>query len=183
MTEAEWLGCDSPDRILNPLRRAADDRKLRLFAVACCRKIWPIYRGKRSCRGVVLAERLADGLRIEEHLPDFRSALHDEGFREIDGYRQEKANNVQWHLAIAAYHALADGVAVAAERPSAVELLAGLRDGDFAGLLAQFRRTAPGERSPFSIEAWIPPDATQTWRHAAWAVGRTYGGVGSWTWY
>jgi hypothetical protein len=42
MTEAEWLACDDPQRMLAFLgrtrrRSAASDRKLRLFAAACVR--------------------------------------------------------------------------------------------------------------------------------------------------
>jgi hypothetical protein len=36
MTEAEWFACADPERMLGFLERRASDRKLRLFAVACC---------------------------------------------------------------------------------------------------------------------------------------------------
>ena len=35
MTDAEWLVCDDPNRMLCFLRERASERKLRLFACAC----------------------------------------------------------------------------------------------------------------------------------------------------
>ena len=39
MTEYEWTACNDPVPMLDLLRWQATDRKLRLFAVACCRHI------------------------------------------------------------------------------------------------------------------------------------------------
>jgi hypothetical protein len=60
MTEAEWLACNEPDPMLAFMRRRLTQRKLRLFAVACCRHVWegmtPYGR-----LAVEVAERFADG--------------------------------------------------------------------------------------------------------------------------
>lgn len=39
MTEMEWGICDDPFRMLSHLKTVSTDRKLRLFACACCRRV------------------------------------------------------------------------------------------------------------------------------------------------
>jgi hypothetical protein len=76
MTEADWLTCSHPESMLNFLsresmaRRRTSDRKLRLFAVACCRRIWQLIAGAHSQRAVTVGERLADGQAEEWELED-----------------------------------------------------------------------------------------------------------------
>jgi hypothetical protein len=62
MTEQDWRKCAEPERMLKSLRGAVNGRKLRLFAVACCRRVWHLLREERSRRAVDVAERHADGL-------------------------------------------------------------------------------------------------------------------------
>ena len=66
MTEAEWLACHEPDPMLVFLRGRATDRKLRLFAVGCCRSIWHLLPNEAARALVEVAERFADGLASEE---------------------------------------------------------------------------------------------------------------------
>lgn len=62
MTEADWLACDEPREMLDCLRDRAGARKLRLFAVACCRRVWESIPPGVARRAVEEAERFADGL-------------------------------------------------------------------------------------------------------------------------
>jgi hypothetical protein len=60
MTEAEWQACEDPEQMLLFLQGKASNRKLRLFAVACCRRIWHAMP-EPSLKGIEASERYADG--------------------------------------------------------------------------------------------------------------------------
>jgi hypothetical protein len=60
MTEAEWLAADELWPMLLSLERSRTGRKLRLFAVACCRRIWPLIADPRCRSAVLVVEQFAD---------------------------------------------------------------------------------------------------------------------------
>lgn len=64
MTEAEWLTCTEPVRMLQaPVdRKAFTERRVRLFYAACCRSIWDWMTDSRLRKLVEVAEEVHDGL-------------------------------------------------------------------------------------------------------------------------
>src|SRR5437868_5925300 len=79
MTEPEWLECGDPHKMLAVLPRSgASARKLRLFAVACSRRIWDRIDafGRTAVEG---AESFADGLFSPDKLRVARLACQRAG--------------------------------------------------------------------------------------------------------
>jgi hypothetical protein len=75
--EKQWLTSSDSEvmldicpagRVQSDLDSLRLDRKLRLFAVACCRQIWHWLTDSRSQAAVYVAERFADGLATTEEL-------------------------------------------------------------------------------------------------------------------
>jgi hypothetical protein len=66
VTEAEWLACADPTKMLlsvkhrRTMRKRVKQRKQRLFAVACCRRLRPLLDDERSRHCFEVVERFAD---------------------------------------------------------------------------------------------------------------------------
>jgi hypothetical protein len=61
MKESEWWSTDDPVAMLFCVEAAASGRKLRLFACACCRRVWNEFVPPLVVGAVELAEAFADG--------------------------------------------------------------------------------------------------------------------------
>src|SRR5580704_12910103 len=62
MSEAEWLECTDVEPMLEFLKGMASDRKLRLFAVACCRRVWAFVTSATDRKAIETAETYVDGI-------------------------------------------------------------------------------------------------------------------------
>jgi hypothetical protein len=62
VTEDSWRTCNDPETMMDFLEGRSGSRQLRLFACACCRRIWPLLTDERSRRAVETAEQYADGV-------------------------------------------------------------------------------------------------------------------------
>jgi hypothetical protein len=74
MTEAEWTACTDPQKMLEFLRTRASERKLRLFAVGCCRRVWAFIKDEPFRAAVRAAELFADGMITKEEMTKTRKA-------------------------------------------------------------------------------------------------------------
>jgi hypothetical protein len=77
MDEQEWLAATDPAPMMRFLRGRASDRKLRLFAVACVRRVAHLLVEKRSLEAVELAEQFAEGRASKADLINKRKQLND----------------------------------------------------------------------------------------------------------
>jgi hypothetical protein len=75
MTQEEWLSCQVPGKLLlhvcqqeGAARRKDGRRKLRLFACACCRRVWHKLTEESDREVVRVSERFADGLASAEEM-------------------------------------------------------------------------------------------------------------------
>src|SRR5262245_39825299 len=79
MTESEWLKCGNPERLFRVLQDqgGASERKPRLLACACVRRIWAALPSEPCGAAIEAAERHADGLADWEELGSTALAAKD----------------------------------------------------------------------------------------------------------
>src|SRR5947209_10747882 len=75
MNQARWLACEDPGPMLAALRGGASERKLRLFACACCRRLWHLLVSNPARQAVEVTERYADGRADEAEMAIASAAL------------------------------------------------------------------------------------------------------------
>ena len=126
MSEPEWLGCEDSTKMFEFLIARARSRRLplphrsfRLFACACCRRVWRLLGDERSRAAVEASERFADGLakrseldRADRAAATVVKALKDAGKGQKAAY---PAANMAMLASTDAIHDVAGGTAAEAE--------------------------------------------------------------------
>ena len=186
MTEAEWESSEDPAALLRHLdviyepgivsepgfrpKPKISDRKMRLFACACCRHIWEWLAPNYSKRIIDAAEGFADGAAPWSAVSDSgrKSGPGVECLRmpEADaGARAAAALAAQHYPAVLpAYAALLRGIA--GNPFMVVERRHRHGSGDGSVISARKRNPAPGERLMVLAEWWLTDDVRRLARAA-----------------
>ena len=106
MNESEWLTCTDQITMLKFLLDNASDRKLRLFAVACCRRIWSLLTDERSRKVVEVAEQYADGVVSEQELDVTAEAAAAAAEAASNDWRADQDNGSALVVAVGCFAAL-----------------------------------------------------------------------------
>lgn len=77
MNEMEWSNNAQPIDKLTSIRPTANDRKLLLYAIVCCRSIWHLYEDERCRRAVQVAQAF-----VEDDLPRSELVAASDAVRE-----------------------------------------------------------------------------------------------------
>jgi hypothetical protein len=162
MNESTWLTSGAPELLIRHIAEIGSVRKHRLFAIACCRRIWSHIPDPRSKDAVEVADRFADGRATGNELDLARRAA-EQAEREHASQINDDASDLRYfgtnscHLAVGtdagrclrAWHDAAE-----------TALTTGARWHDELFEICELVREIYG--NPFSPvpldEAWLTPD-------------------------
>ncbi len=103
----EWRATANPTWMVHAVWDwgKASERKLRLFAAACCRRVWNQLSSERVRRAVEVAERYADGLAAEdERLALLESPLEANADHAVRAALAKPLDD--WHSQVAASYSV-----------------------------------------------------------------------------
>lgn len=77
MGDAEWQSCGDPRPMLSAVCARVSYRTLRVFAIACVRRVWHLLRDERARRAVETAEQFLAGRITADELAAAKDAITD----------------------------------------------------------------------------------------------------------
>jgi hypothetical protein len=107
VTERDWINTTDPQAMLAVLRDSGklSGRKARLFAAACCRRIWHLLPDRRGRDAVEVLERLADGGVPREEAQHVLLGAWN-AYMEVERTDGDELAEARWLAARGVYHAL-----------------------------------------------------------------------------
>jgi hypothetical protein len=121
MMESEWLASNDPDAMLEHITGWTSERKLRLFACACCRRIWALLKTEQLRHAVETSERYADGRALLKELKAARDAVWQRSGEGLAAYTATHPRGAQTLKGLRAAASAAGGYL--AERAGQADLL------------------------------------------------------------
>jgi hypothetical protein len=154
MGPGKWLKCEDPEKMLQTVRIKKDKRKLRLFAVACARRLWQHLIADASRAAIEFAEGTAEAGKA--HRKGQRTTRKESGAvaaqlfseaRLMRGDASFAAHMMQFYAARAAEYTLEQDAWLAAYSTSMWAAIATgwtsvtvVRDGEIEGTAAHILR-------------------------------------------
>ncbi len=117
MTKDEWQAARNPKSMLKFLWKKASGRKLRLFSVSCCRRVWELITFESGRAAVEIAERHADRVVEDDEWRNGFVAAIREASQWVNNCGI--ADNAIGYATGAAAYVLADGSTIESEAASA----------------------------------------------------------------
>lgn len=74
---ADWFACTNPDTLLEFTQGLVSERKYRLFAIACCRRIWHLIADEPTRRLVEVVERHIEGQASDKEWREATNVFHE----------------------------------------------------------------------------------------------------------
>src|SRR5215470_2749650 len=102
VTETEWNTCIDPTAMVEFLQSTSrsSERKLRLFAAGCCRRVWHLLEDERSQAAIEVLERWVDGRASHQELAAAHAAAW-EAWGTPARTAASDATAVEWNMDVA----------------------------------------------------------------------------------
>jgi hypothetical protein len=134
MTRDVWLASTDPQGMLTFLRenRRLNERKARLFACACVRRVWHLIKSESARLAVEEAERYADGVATRGQLWELSDGALNAVWDALPGKTHREITPSEWAAQAAVWSANQQGPEYFFREAARLAVIAASTDGDMA---------------------------------------------------